>query len=113
MYFTRAYDLFKQAAELNHLEAGKVIGQAYFFGDIFPQNLTAAKYWFEKLANEKGSPFSQMVIDNIFIFNFIFKFYEVLKYNFLRAGFLFILFPCLQQLISIMCSYFNSCSFNI
>lgn len=56
----RAYDLFKQAAELNHLEAGKVIGQAYFFGDVFPQNLTAASYWFEKLSVEKGSPFAQM-----------------------------------------------------
>ncbi|GBM67151.1 Protein sel-1 1 [Araneus ventricosus] len=58
----RAYDLFKQAAELNHLEAGKIVGQAYFFGDVFPQNLTAARYWFEKLATEKGSPFAQMYL---------------------------------------------------
>ncbi|KAF8778091.1 protein sel-1 homolog 1-like [Argiope bruennichi] len=58
----RAYDLFKQAAELSHLEAGKIVGQAYFFGDVFPQNITAAKYWFEKLATEKGSPFAQMYL---------------------------------------------------
>lgn len=61
IFLYRAYDLFKQAAELNHLEAGKIVGQAYFFGDVFPMNLTAARYWFEKLANEKGSPFAQMV----------------------------------------------------
>ncbi|GFQ71509.1 protein sel-1 homolog 1 [Trichonephila clavata] len=58
----RAYDLFKQAAELNHLEAGKIVGQAYFFGDVFPQNLTAARYWFQKLADGKGSPFAQMYL---------------------------------------------------
>lgn len=58
----RAYDLIKQAAELNHLEAGKVVGQAYFYGDGFPQNLTAAKYWFQKLATERGSPFAQMYL---------------------------------------------------
>ncbi|XP_035223111.1 protein sel-1 homolog 1-like isoform X1 [Stegodyphus dumicola] len=56
----RAYDLFKQAAELKHLEAGKIVGQAYFFGDIFAQNLTASRIWFEKLAKERGSPFAQM-----------------------------------------------------
>ncbi|GIY98527.1 protein sel-1 homolog 1 [Caerostris extrusa] len=58
----RAYDLFKQAAELNHLEAGKIVGQAYFYGDVFTQNLTAAKVWFQKLADEKGSPFAQMYL---------------------------------------------------
>ncbi|GFT47981.1 protein sel-1 homolog 1 [Nephila pilipes] len=62
----RAYDLFKQAAELNHLEAGKIVGQAYFFGDVFAQNLTAARYWFQKLAAEKGSPFAQMYLGLMF-----------------------------------------------
>ncbi|XP_054715724.1 protein sel-1 homolog 1-like [Uloborus diversus] len=62
----RAYDLFKQAAELNHLDAGKLVGQAYFFGDVFSQNLTAAKYWFDKLSDEKGSPFAQMYLGLIY-----------------------------------------------
>ncbi|XP_042906685.1 protein sel-1 homolog 1 [Parasteatoda tepidariorum] len=57
----RAYDLFKQSAELNYYEAMKIVGQAYFYGDVFPQNLTAAKLWFEKLATE-GSPFAQMYL---------------------------------------------------
>lgn len=60
-YIYRAYDLFKQSAELNHIEAGKIVGQAYFFGDVFAQNLTAAKDWFERLSQGKGSPFAQMV----------------------------------------------------
>ncbi|KAG8178341.1 hypothetical protein JTE90_029295 [Oedothorax gibbosus] len=58
----RAYDLFKQAAELNHIEAGKIVSTAYFFGDVFAQNITAAKMWFERLAQGKGSPFAQMYL---------------------------------------------------
>lgn len=55
----RAYDLFQQAADLNHTEALKLVGHSFLYGSVLPQNLTAAKIYFEKLAS-RGLPYGQM-----------------------------------------------------
>lgn len=55
----RAYSIFQQAADLNHTEALKLVGHSFLYGSVLPQNLTAAKICFEKLAG-RGSPYGQM-----------------------------------------------------
>ena len=64
--YQKAFDLFKKAANLNHVAAYEMIGECYLHGWGIEQNINEAKQWFRKGAEKENSD-CQVALADIYV----------------------------------------------